>query len=78
MVRKVQKVWQAWRELAGYVGDFQARLLLTVFYFIVVLPFGLLARLGMDPLSLRRVPARSAWTARSSEKPDLAAGQRQF
>jgi hypothetical protein len=74
----VRKTWSAWRELAGYIGDFQARLLLTIFYFVLVPPFGLLARYGVDPLQLRRAPTPSAWSARSPVKPTLESGRSQF
>ena len=36
--------------------DFNARVVLTVMYFVVVGPFGLAARWFSDPLALRRPP----------------------
>jgi hypothetical protein len=69
---------QSFREILKYIGDFQARLLLTVFYFTLALPFGLLARWGIDPLRLRRLsPATSAWQERRTRATDLSAAQRQ-
>lgn len=69
---------QSFKEILKYIGDFQARLLLTLFYFTLALPFGLLARWGIDPLGLRRpLPAASAWQARRTYDTDLPAAQRQ-
>ena len=71
------RLWAGWQEMAGYVADFQARMLLTVFYFTVLQPFGLLARLT-DPLRIRRLPEVSAWVPREPLSPDLRGARRQF
>ena len=73
----LRRAWQLWMELAGYIGDFQARLVLTLFYFTIVPPFALLARFGVDPLRLRRRQVATAWSPRRALKADLASGRRQ-
>jgi hypothetical protein len=73
-----RRLWQEWQALAGHIGDFQARLLLTVFYFTVAVPFGLAARLFGDRLELRRRPSRSGWHPRAPGGHDLRAAGRQF
>ena len=35
---------QAWKRVVRVIGNFQARILLTVFYGIIVFPFGIVAR----------------------------------
>ncbi|MGQ0569403.1 MAG: hypothetical protein ACT4P5_07715 [Armatimonadota bacterium] len=77
-MRTLRQLWRGWLELGVYIGDFQARLLLTVFYFVVVLPFSLIVRLARDPLQLRNAPETSAWSARRPTGRDLASGRRQF
>jgi hypothetical protein len=72
------RLWRGWKEIAGYIGDFQARLILTVFYFTVFVPFALIARLGRDPLLVRRRPSASGWLARTPAETDLPAARRQF
>ena len=52
----LRKLWEAWKRLAHKIGNFQARVLLTVIYAVIVLPFGLLVRLFADPLRVRRRP----------------------
>ncbi len=75
--RALARFWANWKEIASYIGDFQARLLLTVFYFTVAVPFSLLARL-LDPLRTRIPVGSSAWTARADGQQDLHSHRRQF
>ena len=71
-------LWESWREIGGYIADFQSRLLLTLFYFTVAAPFGLLTRLTGDRLRMRRRPAPSAWTNRRRDDADPSDSHRQF
>ena len=72
------RIWGGWKEIAHYIGDFQSRLLLTVFYFTVAVPFGAVARSVGDLLHMRHPPPTSAWTKRQTTDTDLSAGQHQF
>lgn len=78
MRASLRKLWEGWKEIAEYIGDFQARLLLTIFYFTVAVPFGLLVRLFGDPLNIRKLPEGTAWMARSTGDNKLEDTQRQF
>tara|TARA_Y100000588_G_scaffold378521_1_gene459153 strand:+ start:1170 stop:1364 length:195 start_codon:yes stop_codon:yes gene_type:complete len=48
-------------KIAGVMGDFQSRAVLSLFYFIIVLPFGLVVRIFGDPLRIRK-NRESSWT----------------
>ena len=48
-------------KIAGVIGDFQSRVVLSLFYFIIVLPFGLVVRIFGDPLRIRK-HRESGWT----------------
>jgi hypothetical protein len=61
--------WEAWKAFGKKVGNFQARVLLTVAYRIVVLPFGLAARWFSDPLQIKKRP--EAWRDHPDEAYDL-------
>jgi hypothetical protein len=78
MPRLLKRAWEGWKEIGASIGDFQSRLLLTVFYFTVAVPFGILTRLVIDPLRLRHRPTTSGWTARQPIDSDLASARRQF
>jgi len=47
------RFWQAWKRFGKFVGDFIGRLVLTIFYFTIFLPFGLGVRLLGDPLNIK-------------------------
>ena len=49
----LRKAWHAWKRFGQFMGDLIGRLILTIFYFTVFLPFGLGVRLLADPLALR-------------------------
>ena len=70
-----QKIWEGWKRIGGFIGDFFGRLILTLFYFTLVLPFGLLMRLFRDPLSLRRTESPT-WQAREDNETTLEAARR--
>jgi hypothetical protein len=66
---------QAWKRLVRAIGNLQARILLTVFYAIIVFPFGMVARVFSDPLRIRRRPTQ--WLERGDETHDLRWAKRQ-
>ena len=49
----LRKFWQAWKRFGQVIGDFIGRLVLTVFYFTLFMPFGLGVRFFLDPLAMR-------------------------
>jgi len=49
-----RRLWERWKQIAKTIGDFQARLILSVVYFIIVGPFALILRWVADPLSLKK------------------------
>lgn len=52
-MKLLRRAWEGWKRFGKKVGDLQARVLLTVFYFVILAPFGLAIR-GADPLGLRQ------------------------
>ncbi len=64
-MKLLRRAWKGWKRFGKKVGDFQARLLLTVFYFVILAPFALAMR-AADPLGLRVSGAR--WRPRD-ERP---------
>jgi hypothetical protein len=71
----LKRAWQAWKRIAHAIGNFQARILLTIFYAVLVLPFGLAVRLFSDPLRIKRRPTQ--WLERSDDVFDLGWAKRQ-
>ncbi|HXM20922.1 MAG TPA: hypothetical protein VN948_06630 [Terriglobales bacterium] len=54
MWHKLKKAWAAWKRIAHKIGDFQARVLLTLIYAVFLLPFGLIMRCFSDPLATKK------------------------
>ena len=65
----LKRVWLAWKRIAHDIGNFQARILLTIFYAFVVFPFGILVRLVADPLRIKHRPTE--WLDHPNEANDL-------
>ena len=65
----IRKGWEAWKKIAHKIGTFQARVLLTIIYAVIVLPFGLAVRLFGDPLRIKKLP--EAWLDHPKEDYDL-------
>jgi hypothetical protein len=72
-LRAAGRVWQA---RAHDIGNFQSRLLLTVFYFTVMAPFAVAVRLFSDPLQRR--PRMTGWNEWTHQPTDLAGARRQY
>jgi hypothetical protein len=69
-------MWQRWKRIWRKVGNLQARILLTIFYATLMLPFGVAVRLFFDPLRVKRRPTR--WLDYASDEPqDLNVARRQ-
>jgi len=67
--QKLKTAWNIWKRIAHKIGNFQARVILTVLYAIAVLPFGLIARFFSDPLHIKNRPTK--WTEQPPEVYDM-------
>jgi hypothetical protein len=65
----LRQAWAKWKSITRRLATFQARLLLTIFYGLVVLPFGLLTRVFADPLRIKKLPTQ--WLDHPDEAQDL-------
>ena len=65
-LRKITRLWEYWKRLGKRIGDVQARILLTLFYFLIVPPFALAVRVGSDPLALNTTAPQ--WVPRKAEE----------
>lgn len=50
----LRRLWEGWKRVGRKIGDFQARVLLTLFYFVLLAPFAVVVRLKADPLGIKR------------------------
>jgi hypothetical protein len=67
--------WAAWTRIAKKIGTFQARVLLTVMYALLVWPFGLAVRWFADTLRTKHRPDH--WLPHPDEAGDMEWARRQ-
>jgi hypothetical protein len=71
----LKRLWAGWTRLAHKIGNFQARVLLTVLYAVLVFPFGVIVRLFSDPLRIKKRPTR--WLEHPDEANDIQWARKQ-
>jgi hypothetical protein len=76
-IQILKLAWQKWKAFAHVLGNFQARVLLTVFYFLLVGPVGLVLKWRSDPLKLRHQAAATYWVDRETRDLTLDDARRQ-
>ena len=74
----LNRVWATWRRIGQFIGDLIARLVLSLFYFTLFVPFGLGVRLFGDPLDIKAKASPSWWLARAARDLGLDDARRQF
>ena len=68
----LRAIWAAWVPIARAIGNFQARIILTVVYFVVLGPFALIAKRRGEP-----APG-SLWRERADAPFSLDGARREF
>ena len=72
-------LWDAWKAYAHRAGGYQAQVLLTIVYYLVLGPSAFVARLGGNTLmDLSTKPRPSYWIERRPSEKSLQALGRQF
>lgn len=69
-----QVAWQRWQIISELVGDLHARAITLLFYFTVMVPFGIGARFFGDPIDLK---TSNGWLDRSPVSSSLDNARRQ-
>ena len=79
MKKFLKQIWEGWKRIAHKIGRFQTKLLLTLFYFLIISPVGAVMRaFGWDPLdSSPRKRMQSNWKDVSDGEPDIDSLRRQ-
>ena len=76
--RRLMRLWGRWKIVAHAIGNFQARVILSLLYFLLIPPFGLLVRIFMDPLQLRQARRESFWLTTLRKVHGLTEARKQF
>ena len=72
----LRRLWRRWSQFGQWLGNLVARLVLTVFYFTLALPFGLLTRAALDPLRGKRPTV--GWVPRTPDDAGLLRARKMY
>ena len=73
-------MWHKWLPIAHAIGNFQAQLILTVFYIVAFLPLGIIMRFLVDPLktNLYKSKTRTSFEKWNFPKETLNSARKQY
>lgn len=74
----LRKIWEGWKRFGQFIGDVVGRLVLTLFYFTIFVPFGLGMRLFADPLHMKPDQSGKFWLDRRTKDRTVDDGLKQF
>lgn len=74
----VSIAWERWKIIGTQVGDFNARVLMSLFYFTVVLVFGVINTVINDPLHIKHLDFAGVRRERKPVGETLETSRRQF
>jgi hypothetical protein len=78
MMKVLRIIWATWKRIGQFFGDFIARVVLSLFYFTLFVPFGVGVRLFGDPLDVKAKASPSWWLERATRDLVLDDARRQF
>lgn len=73
----LRRAWRAWKAIARRIGDFQARAILTVLYFVPLAPFALAVKWMTDPMAIKPDTPKG-WRPTPDPGPPAQTAARQF
>jgi len=73
----LRQLWSRWKVLATKIGNFQGRVILTLFYFVFVTPLGVAVRLFSDPLQIKSHSRTTFWSKKAQPEPTLEEARQQ-
>lgn len=69
--------WARFNVITTIMGDVQGRLIATLFYYTILLPFGIGSRLFTDPLQQKVDVKERTWTERHALPTDIESAHKQ-
>jgi hypothetical protein len=73
----LKKAWAIWKKFGHFMGDIVGRVVLSLLYFTLVMPFGIGTRLFSDPLQIKPPTQSSFWNVREAKPDSMEEAQRQ-
>ncbi len=73
----LQLAWDRFQIIGSIIGDVQGRLIATIFYFTILMPFGVISRLTGDLLAIKTTGTKPTWLDRPATPENLDSARRQ-
>lgn len=73
-----KRFWHRWIGFSTRMGGFQSRIILSFFFFVIVMPFALGVKFFSDPLRVKAKLGQSHWLSVKEIKLDIENFRRQF
>jgi hypothetical protein len=76
-----KNLWKTWQQFSRRMGAFQSRILLSLFYFFLVTPIGLVIKIFSDPLNIKHKnqgASGSYWLSKKAINGKIDDFRRQF
>jgi hypothetical protein len=74
-----QRFWHRWKAFSRRMGSFQSRVMLSLFFFIIISPAAVLIKGLGDPLRIKKTKAAdSYWLTKAESSAELEDFRRQF
>lgn len=70
-----KRAWKAWLKVGHTIGSFNSRLILTIFYWLIIMPYALIMKFTHDSM---RTKGTHGWLARETKDLTLKDASRQF
>ena len=71
LMQILKTLWNKWKFVAAKIGLFQSRLILTIFYYTLLLPFSLIMTYLSDALKIKR-KYTSSWVVKFNQSENLS------
>lgn len=71
LLRIMRMIWQKWKIVAGKIGDFQATVLFSLLYFLLVTPLGLISSIFNDFLNTKDLPQWKKMIKNTSSRQEM-------
>jgi len=73
-----KRLWNKFKDFMNRAGSFQSRIVLSLFFFIVVTPIALAVKASSDPLKIKHEDTDSHWLSKAKIENNLEQFRKQF